>query len=234
MLKLPQTAWVVSCKGRFDAIFGFWARDSIEFYNIVFDILNHYSKHILTKDVAVNISWKICGRDWLVDEPCDRTAGDFGGVLGNEKIDKTDSEILSFLTKNSRTPIVEIAGALGVSSSNVLYRIRRLEKRKIIVRNGMNLGLDKLGYEFCKVLVYLQNVTRKRFDELAEHCADCPHVQAVVPVIAPWDFELELEVENFEHMSRIMNGIKRKFGDIIKHYETCVITKESGRRYIPK
>ncbi len=232
--KLPQTAWVVSCTGRYDAIYGFWAKNVAEFNELVSDLLNRYSKYIFSKEIAINVSWTICNRKWLLEDVPGRKTTEFGGPVYSERVDDKDSEILAFLTKNSKEPIINIAKSLRISPSQVIYRIRNLTKRKIIVSHSINLDLEKLNYEFCKVLMFLQNITGERFNQLIKYCEREPSVTAIVPVIAPWDLELELEVENFEHLTNIMNKIRREFGDIVRNYESCIITTETGRLYIPK
>lgn len=231
---LQETAWIVSCNGRYDGIYGFWAKNVTEFYDIISDIMNRYSRYIFSKEIAINISWVICNRKWLLEDSPGRKISRFGGLTQAERIEKKDSKILEFLTKNSREQVVNIARNLDVSPSQVIYRIRNLTKRKIIVSHCINLDLKSLNREFCKVLVYLQNISRERFDQLRRYCESEPTITAIVPVIAPWDIELELEVENFEQLTSIMNRIRREFQDIFRNYESCIITTETGRLYIPK
>src|SRR3989338_10003979 len=57
LLSLPQIGWVVSCSGRWDALFCFWAKSSHEFYNEFVKILRKFSKYILHKEVIHNINW---------------------------------------------------------------------------------------------------------------------------------------------------------------------------------
>ena len=45
--------------------------------------------------------------------------------------------------------------------------------------------------------------------------------------IGSWDLELELEAENYESYFKIMDDIKDKFSDIIKFYDSVLITSEA-------
>jgi hypothetical protein len=49
-----------------------------------------------------------------------------------------------------------------------------------------------------------------------------------------WDIELEFEVHTFEEMLAVMDKLKEKFKDIIRSYESIVITKQSEVIYIGK
>ena len=45
-------------------------------------------------------------------------------------------------------------------------------------------------------------------------------------VMGNWDFELDLELENYDRFQNILLELKEKFPDIIKNYEFCIVSKE--------
>ena len=61
-------------------------------------------------------------------------------------IDDVDKSILDTLTKNSRTPFLEIAKSLKVSESTVRKRVSNLEKNGTIKKYSTVIDPTKLGY----------------------------------------------------------------------------------------
>ena len=104
-------------------------------------------------------------------------------------------------------------------------------ERKIILNYRIGLNLSKVGKEFCKSFVYLQNINQKNEQKIVNYCLNHKNVTAVTHSIGPWDFELEMEVNNFDEFYKIMNEIKNEFKDSIKNYEAVVITREYGIDY---
>lgn len=61
------------------------------------------------------------------------------------KLDELDIKILSFLQKDSRMTIRDIAKALNSSTTPIFNRIKRLEKEEVIDRYVAIINPDKIG-----------------------------------------------------------------------------------------
>jgi len=229
---IKEIGWVVSCSGRWDALFCYWAKSSYDFYKTFIKILNKFSKYILNKEVIHNMNWFYYNRKWLLKEHTKPIAIKYGEEPIYLKLDKLDQQILETLTKNGRISIVDLANKFKQSSQNIINRIRRLEKEKIITKYSLNIDYKKIGFIFCKTFVYLQNITEEKLKELYNYCANQPNIFALTTTLGAWDIELEFEVENFEQMREIMDDIRIKFSDVIKNYESIIITKQTSVKYI--
>ncbi len=229
---VKEVGWVVSCSGRWDALFCFWATSSYDFYKIFVKILNKFSKYILNKEVIHNMNWFYYNRKWLLKEYTKPITIKYGGDPVSLKLDKLDQDILKVLTKNGKSSVVEIARKFNQSSQNIINRIRKLEKHKVITKYSLNIDYKKIGFIFCKTFIYLQNLSEERLKELYNYCANQPNIFALATTLGAWDLELEFEVENFEQMREIMDDIRIKFSDIVKSYESVIITKQTSARYI--
>ena len=62
------------------------------------------------------------------------------------KVDQLNWRILELLQRNSRRPLKEIAGEVGLSSPAVAERIQKMEDAGIITRHTAELDLGQLGY----------------------------------------------------------------------------------------
>lgn len=226
----PKVGWVVFGSGRWDAIIVAYVRDLHEYRDLVSDINKAYGKHILAKAFAAHQDYFVCSRKWLSedDEP---TVSHIGGKVSPVEVDGTDIKILKSLAADARRPIIEIAQECGVSSTLVIQRIRKLEKNKVILNYRIGLDLQKVGKEFCKSFVYLQNASKEQEERIVNHCLRHPNVTAVTRSIGPWDLELEMEVEDFDEFYKVMNRIKNEFKQTVRNYEAVVINREYGIDY---
>lgn len=228
--KHPKVGWIAFCSGRWDAIIVAYVKDLYEYDELVKEINGKYGRYIHSKEFIAHPNYYVCNRKWLKKEEKLKIS-EIGGPISKEKIDKTDINIIKILAQNARIPILDIAKKLNISASLIIKRIRNLEKRDIILNYRIGLNLEKIGREFCKSFVYLQNTSKEDEKKIVEYCLNHPNVTAVTHSIGAWDFELEMEVENFEKFYEIMNDIKNKFKDNIKSYDAIVITKEYGIDY---
>jgi DNA-binding Lrp family transcriptional regulator len=229
---IPQVGWIVSCSGRWDGLFCFWARSSHEFFRVFMEIENRFSRHILHKEVIHNMNWFYYNRKWLLEKPAAPLAIQYGEEPTRVKMDALDGKILGYLVKDGRRSVVSMANALHESSQNIINRMRRLEREGVITKYSLALDHGKLGIIFCKTFIYLQNISKKRLSELYDYCAAEPRIFALTTTLGAWDFELEFEVKSFEQMTEIMDRLRLRFADIVKNYESVIITKQTVPRYI--
>ena len=226
--KSPKIPWVVYCSGRWDCIFGLFVKDVYETQGVLNDILEKYGKYILSKEVLIEPEYYVLSRGWLTKQK--RIIAKIGGNIEN-LTDKLDIRIIEFLAKNCRTPILEIANALNQSPNTIINRIKNLEKKGVIQNYFIGLNLEKVGMEFCKAFVYLQNPAKKELDLLVNYCLNHPNVTAISKMVGAWELEIEMEVKNFDEFYKIMNKIKSEFKYVVRSYEAVTIIKEHGRDY---
>ncbi|MFC1647822.1 Lrp/AsnC family transcriptional regulator [Nanoarchaeota archaeon] len=226
----PKIGWVVFCSGRWDAIIVAYVRSIHEYENLVKEINEKFGAYIHSKEFIAHPKYYVCSRKWLIPGSQVKVSN-IGGPEEIQTIDSIDIEIIKLLAKNARVPVLEMANKLGISSSLVIQRMRNLEKKGIILNYRVGLNLEKIGKEFCKSFIYLQNPTKESEQKLVNYCLQHPNVTAVTHALGAWDIELEMEVENFDQFYKIMNEIKNKFNNIIKNYEAIVITKQYGIDY---
>lgn len=231
----PNSMWGVRCTGHYAVIAGFFARDVEEIESVKNDFLREFGKNILMKQVAVNTGYYIFNRKYLSPDFRVGKVHDFFSRGKKISLDEIDSKILRILLENSRAKAVDIAKKVSLSSNQVLQRIKKLEQSGVIVSYKIDLNLEKLGLQFHKVLVYLQNYNIEDKKKLLDFCANVANITALSDTIAPWDIELEMETSSTQQAMDIMSDIRRKFPKVLKSYETLIISKETGRNYkLPK
>lgn len=235
VLGMPHVFWVSTCSGKWDMMIAFWAHNVMEFNNNVLEqILDRYSTYILNKEITVTMHITHQNRRWFYNDETKVTSSVVGGEPNDVKLDKIDVNILNILNNDSRTSAAEIARDVKVSPMVVAYRIKNLQKMGIIQSFRISVNLEKMGYEFCKAFIYLKNINKEKLNSFVSHCKSNENILNIVTCVGPWDLELEFETENFERFHSEMKDIREKFGDIIKNYESVIISKEQKFEFMPE
>jgi len=229
--KHKKTEWDVICTGRWDLIAGFIVKNANEFDDEVQIVLNRYSKYIQEKAVTTTLYLVHHERGFLENKPSKavyHTSKD-----KQEKIDKTDEEIIKILANNARMPITEIAEKLKKTPRIVQYRIKELEKKGIILAYKAHLNPKVMDRIFCKAILYLTNVNQERLNEFIEYTSSIPDVVWPQKVMGSWDFEVDCEVESYDRFQEIILDLKEKFPGMIKNHEFCILSKEFKLDFYP-
>ncbi|VVB73828.1 putative HTH-type transcriptional regulator [uncultured archaeon] len=241
LMKDDRVFWIGYCQGRWDLIIAFWAKNSQEIGEFEDELLNRFSMYIQEREFSISRRSLQYNRRWFVTkemaaqfpgylEPVEMT---FGEDLEPIKIDDVDTKILRHLAGNARIRISELAELTKLSPSTVGYRIKQLEKKKMIV--GYKCGLDahRLGRQTCKACISFRNLTKKKRNAFIEYCKLKPETQNIILTVGPWDVEIAFDVRNFEEYYLIMNDIQSKFSDIIKGYESVLYASEPKQSFMP-
>ncbi len=234
LLHHKSVFWFGISQGRWDLMIAYWSKDTFEFGKLVDDLLHKFSPFILEREVTIGKNTIQYNRRWFYHDKLEPVETGFGSELGDAKLDKIDTEILKYLANNARLPVTELAKLLKITTNVVHYRIKQLEKKKIISGYKFALDTHQLGYEVCKSFIYFKNITEKRRKQLIEFCKLHQNVINIVLCVGPWDMEIEFEVKNFDEFYNLMSEIKEKFADIIKNYESIVFKEEPKQSFMPE
>ncbi len=210
--KDPLFMWAIRFEGDIDIAFYVWVKDMTEFSQKWFGFISKYKKYILRYEIYESVE--------MIHYPMKFLKIDFKPeelIIGREKkekYDETDYEILRLLTENAQTSLVDIAAHLKMSAPSVLYRIKELEKKKIILGYYALIDTDKLGLEFYKVDFYVNDMSR--LDEMERFAREHPQIVYRMRTIGGPDFEIEAIVKDAIELKSLINEIRAKFGDAIK------------------
>lgn len=233
--KHKMVFWVASANGAFEMFLGIWARDYYDFNeNFLTLFLNKFSKYISEKETTITVHNYQNNRKWFYEKGKERKITDTGGEPENIKLEKIDLNILKIIANNSRIGYLDIAKELNTTFQVVKYRIKKLEKLKVITHYKLGVDSKKYGREFVKTLLLLKNVTDKRRKELVSYTLSLEPTLNVVHCIGPWDLEFEMEIPNLEEYHNVMNQIREKFLDIVKSYKTAIIIHEEKVTFMPE
>ena len=225
--------WVGNCQGRWDLIVAVWAKNMQSFGNFEDQLLNKFSEYILEKEVTISRKSIQYNRRWFYDDKKETVETSFGEELEPVKLKKIDLAILRTLATDARIKLIDIAKKLNVSMTVVRYRLKQLEKNKVVLGYKFALNPKLMDYETCKAFISFKEITEEKRKLLVNYIKSIPNAINVVLTIGPWDMEVEFEVKNFEEYYQIMNDIQEKH-NIVKNYESVMFSSEPKQVFVPQ
>ncbi len=224
----PRTGWGVIAEGEYQALWRIYAKSPEEVEEAKFLMMKKFGKRITAKAMATTIYEK-----WL---PWNRAFGTERGAQafpkearGKNKLDGTDLEIISMLAGNSREKSTAIAKKIGISPDAVNYRVRRLVKEGIIREFTAWFDARKLGYNYYKILITLQDADRGEEKRFVEYCLQNYTVVYLNKILGSWDLEIDAIVENNEELHDFIRGIKTRFENVVGQHMIISVVAEVVR-----
>lgn len=152
-------------------------------------------------------------------------------------------KILTFIEKNSRIDLKELAIVLGVDEALVLNELQAMEQEHIICGYHTLINWDKTGIEKVTALIEVR-VTPQRgmgFDKVAERIYNYPEVNSVYLISGSFDFMVTIEGKTLrevslfvsEKLSTLESVLSTKTNFILKKYKdhgTVMVDKEKDER----
>jgi Lrp/AsnC family leucine-responsive transcriptional regulator len=232
LIKNKDVFWIGTCKGRWDLMFGIWAATIEEFFITQDKILDRFSRYIQDKELSISRENLQYNRRWFYYDTLNPVEFNFGEKEEKVKLDEKDQKILDILADNSRIKLIEISEKSRLNPKVVAYRIKEMEKKGIIKGYKLLLNPSLMGFCTCKSFVFFKNINEKRKEEFIEYCKMLPNMVNIVITFAPWDLEMMFETKTYEEYFKIMDEIKEKFKDIIKIYDSVLISSEPKQRFL--
>ncbi len=158
-------------------------------------------------------------------------------------MNKTEKDILSLLTEDSRLTPERIASMLGISAKQAKDTIRRLESDGVIVKYAAIINGDFADDERVEALIEVK-VTPQRghgFDSVAAEIAAHPEVKTLYLMSGAYDLAVIVEGTSLKSVSRFVSECISTYDNvlstathfILKKYKVegaLMSDKESGAR----
>lgn len=115
-------------------------------------------------------------------------------------------KILTFIEKNSRIDLKELAIMLGVDEASVVNELEAMEKERVICGYHTLIDWDKAGLEKVTAMIEVR-VTPQRgmgFDKIAERIYNYPEVNSVYLISGGFDLMVTLEGKTLREVSQFV------------------------------
>ncbi|MEE1077974.1 MAG: Lrp/AsnC family transcriptional regulator [Agathobacter sp.] len=138
-------------------------------------------------------------------------------------------KILTFIEKNSRIDVKDLAIMLGVDEVAVLNELEKMEDERIICGYHTLIDWDKVGVEKVSALIEVRVTPQKGmgFDHVAERIYNYPEVNSVYLISGGFDFMVTLEGKSLREIAQFVSEklagldqvISTKTNFILKKYK---------------
>lgn len=116
-------------------------------------------------------------------------------------------KILTFIEKNSRIDLKELAIMLGVDETTVMNELEQMEEEHIICGYHTIIDWDKVGIDKVSAMIEVR-VTPQRgmgFDKVAERIYNYPEVNSVYLISGGFDFMVTIEGKTLREVSQFVS-----------------------------
>ncbi len=233
VLKMKDVGWVLKLDGAYDLAIILWSRDLLDFDNAVKELKFKFGEFLKAVDVSFIVRAHHISHRYLTNE---KTLNEFimEQKFSRFEIDELDSKILDILAKNSRASLVDISRQLGVSDKTVKYRIKNLEKNRVILGYMVLLDYAKIGRTWHKVFLRLQNLSAGKYSQLIYFLKSKTDVMFVTEAVGISDLEFEAMLPGTKQFHELMREIRSKFPEIIKEFSWITVFKAEKIYYAPQ
>ncbi len=231
--KDKRISWVAKCEGRWDLMVGSYVKNLQQLNKVKNDFLKEYGKYVSSYDVVFLVEGYTSQRTYLLKKKS--ISKKIEKFIGEEEVLLTDDEkrILKLISNDGRFNYLNLAEKTGLNVKTVRKRIKELEQKGIIQGYVTFVDPQKIGFNFFKLHISLQNYESK-LSRFVQYCLELPNVVHVIESLGPWEIELELETENLQSFYDLTHDIRNKFAVIVKKTEYVIITDEKKLDFFPE
>lgn len=116
-------------------------------------------------------------------------------------------KILTFIEKNSRIDLKELAIVLGVDENVVINELQAMEEEHVICGYHTLIDWDKVGVDKVMAMIEVR-VTPQRglgFDKVAERIYNYPEVDSVYLISGGFDFMVTIEGKTLKEVAQFVS-----------------------------
>lgn len=212
LIEDDRIAWVATLGGEFDVGILIPSRSAEAAWAVLEDLGTRFGSFIGRKSIAMRRSFTAFGRRHLaprVEAPRPFTLRDTGVV---HEADPLDLAILATLSRGSDLSAREVARALGVAHATVDRRIVGLQNSGVIAGWIYRVNPGPLGLHTYRLMIATKGLDPQRSARIAQFCTVTPSVIKCFENIGPWDYEIEVDAREAEHVQALIGTLTKAIG----------------------
>ena len=233
LIKDKRISWVAKCEERWDLMIGCYVENLNQLNTIKQDFFKKYEKYITSYDVVFLVEGHTSQRTYLLNKKT--IPKKIEKFIGKEKVelDEKDKQIVRLISNDARFNYLDIAQKTNLNIKTIQKRIKNMEKTGVIQGYVTFLDTPKIGYNFFKLCIYLQNYETK-LQSFLKYCMELPNIIHIIESLGPWEVELEIETETLQDFYNLTHEIRNSHADIIKKTESVIISNELKLDFFPE
>ena len=121
------------------------------------------------------------------------------------RIDSLDKRILSFLTKDARTPYLEIARKCNVSGAAIHQRVNQMISDRVVSGSHFNVDPKGLGYGTCAFIGLVINLISTTTHEVVfKKITQIPEIVECHHVTGKYSLFVKIYAKDNEHLRKLI------------------------------
>lgn len=143
-------------------------------------------------------------------------------------MDKSDTQIIAELRRNSRISLSDLASIVGLSRVTVRTRLARLQSEGIIIGFTVVLAEDLQEHPVRGMMML--GIEGKGTDRISRALGGIGAVQAVHSTNGKWDLIVELGTQTLQDLDKVLAQIRKLDGVSISETNLLLATQMTTRR----
>jgi len=229
-----KNVWIVAeCSGKYDLLAGILAKNIVQFYSILHGINRKFPGLVKVCHISIpsqSISYQ---KAYLGGKEGKRGEFSISGEPQQAGADAIELKLLSLLSSDARTPVIELAKKAGTTPATVRSKMKRLEKDRIIAGYSAFISHRNIGYENFEILASLRGMDEKKELELEEYCRSSPYSTFLIKCIGKWGIDVGFDATDSQHAQKILADFRDRFGNMIDEYDAVPIASWRKFTYYP-
>ena len=231
-LQQKNTLTIYQMDGKYNLAVGFLVQDLQHYQQTYEKFLQQFRTYISDTHFSVFLDYIHYHRNYLVEKKYHDYTPISTGSFTPFTYDKKDLQLLNEIKEKARIPLLELARKLKMTSTGVKYKLKNLEKNKVIVAYKLLLDSKQFGYEYYKIDLELEDLSI--LPALNQFIVQHPHVIYRDIAIGGSDFEFDCELPGPEQFYRLIDEIKTLFPGQIRRYFYYKALKICKYSYFPE
>lgn len=183
-------------------------KDNQALDEITHEIIKNHSQYIKDKLITSEIKGTYMNTNiFSEDESTELHTSD----KQNINIDEIDTTIIKELSRNCRISLVRLSKITGLSPKSIKYRIKELEKKKIIIGYKTKINFEKLGYLQFRVYLHIKQFNYQIYNEIKEFLKRKKNTGSISHYIGYADIDFRCYYKNITELYELITEIKDRF-----------------------
>ena len=207
--------------GIYDLALGFFFEDIFGLDKRIKSFQSKFHEYIHSDVKTIHIGAYRSGRDYLVDSPIELKKEKVitGGKVTQIDHKPIDEKILSILSRNSRSSIVEISKVLNSNPYTISSRIKYLKEKRVIKSSTIVLDLNNYDYNYYRILIRLRTIDEKKEEKIFNYLVCHPNVVQAVKTFGEYSLTIDVEVKDLFKLREFMSKFIDIFGVVVDKYK---------------
>lgn len=149
-------------------------------------------------------------------------------------LDRTDRLLLEGLAKNPKESYRSLAQHTSLTPEAVSYRVKQLEKRRIILNYTALLNGPLLGYRWAVLLLSLRHIEERESEQLLGFLQAHPNVSSTVETVGSYTMSVTIFGTDLAKLRNTELEVRARFGEHVVEARLLFILENTKYPELPK